>query len=73
MITPEDDSCIALVEALVEDAIARQQERHAQEDCAKAIKPVIISCYPSFGPFAAAGKAALDAAIARGHVIVNRP
>jgi hypothetical protein len=37
MIAPEDDSCIALVEALVEDAIIRQKERHAREDCVKAI------------------------------------
>jgi hypothetical protein len=37
MTVPEDDSCIALVEALVEDAIVRQKERHAREDCVKAI------------------------------------
>ena len=61
-----------IIEACVEDAIARQQKRHAREDCVKVMERAIISCYPSPGPYAAA-EAALDAALASGYVITSRP
>jgi hypothetical protein len=66
MIAPEDDSCIALVEALVEDALRKQ--------CIEAMAHAIyLTEATSLTYTTDYAKAALDAAIASGYVVVNKP
>ena len=64
-------SCIALVEALIDDALARQKAgRVTREDCVERMIDAALDC--SKGDREAMS-AALDAAIASGYIIINRP
>jgi hypothetical protein len=64
-------STIGLIEACVEDAIARQRAgRVTREECVERMKEALMK---STGSWHAAMNAALDAALASANVIINRP
>jgi hypothetical protein len=64
-------SCIALVEACVEDAIARQKAgRVTRDQCLEAMKVALMK---NTGSWHTAMDAALDAALASGYVVINQP
>jgi hypothetical protein len=64
-------STIGLIEACVEDAIARQKAgRVTREECVERMKETLMK---STGSWHTAMDAALDAALASGYVIINRP
>jgi hypothetical protein len=67
----QEISTIGLVEACIEDAIARQKAgRVTREECVERMKEALMK---NTGSWHAAMDAALDAALASGYVIINRP
>jgi hypothetical protein len=75
-------STIGMFEALVDDALVRQEARHATEDgrdltrekCLEAMAQAIyLTEATSLTYTTDYAKAALDAAIASGYVVVNKP